>query len=301
MSVTNKQTTAMSADEAASKDRAAVRRRLRLRPQHFQYAIPYGIVVSVLYLFGYWGTFHVNPLEYIGIVDVVKLAVYPLSAVLVIGAMLAGAAHIALVVLGKSLESVERRIDAFLANRSKGVRSLLRLAIVLIAGALQFLWLYAVRDVASDPLPPTIDLTGWHFLVLILIWICGWLAIRVGSDPVLSSFVGSRLMAVLSLYVVVAPIACAFPAGRMFAHDDLREGCAPVEIDVSRSSAVRLNAGRGTYLGYLGDHVFMREWTTGAIIVTRFAEGRTLVLLPLDTRSDGRPQACIPSRRVATD
>jgi hypothetical protein len=39
---------------------------------------PYSLVVSLLYLFGYWGTFNVNVLEYIALADVIKNALYPL-------------------------------------------------------------------------------------------------------------------------------------------------------------------------------------------------------------------------------
>lgn len=52
---------------------------------------PYAIVVSTLYLWGYWGSFHVNVLEYISIADIVMAAVYPIASVFVffaIGAVL---------------------------------------------------------------------------------------------------------------------------------------------------------------------------------------------------------------------
>ena len=52
---------------------------------------PYAIVVSSLYLWGYWGSFHVNVLEYIGIAEIVKAAVYPIASAFVffaIGAVL---------------------------------------------------------------------------------------------------------------------------------------------------------------------------------------------------------------------
>ena len=39
---------------------------------------PYAIVISTLYLWGYWGSFSVNVLEYIGVAEIVKAAVYPI-------------------------------------------------------------------------------------------------------------------------------------------------------------------------------------------------------------------------------
>jgi hypothetical protein len=52
---------------------------------------PYAIVVSSLYLWGYWGVFEVNILEYIGISEIVKAAIYPIAsafAFFAIGAVL---------------------------------------------------------------------------------------------------------------------------------------------------------------------------------------------------------------------
>lgn len=55
---------------------------------------PYAIVVSSLYLWGYWGAFEVNILEYIGISEIVKAAIYPIAsafAFFAIGAVLGAA------------------------------------------------------------------------------------------------------------------------------------------------------------------------------------------------------------------
>jgi hypothetical protein len=52
---------------------------------------PYAIAVSTLYLWGYWGSFHVNVLESIGLTDIIKAAVYPIAsafAFFAIGAIL---------------------------------------------------------------------------------------------------------------------------------------------------------------------------------------------------------------------
>lgn len=41
---------------------------------------PYAIAVSTLYLWGYWGSFHINVLEYVSIADIVKAAIYPIAS-----------------------------------------------------------------------------------------------------------------------------------------------------------------------------------------------------------------------------
>ncbi len=51
----------------------------------------YFITVGVLYLWGYWSTFNVNILEYVGLADVIRLTAYPVTSAFVfmaIGAML---------------------------------------------------------------------------------------------------------------------------------------------------------------------------------------------------------------------
>jgi hypothetical protein len=45
--------------------------------------IPYLVAVAAAYLFGYWGTFNINVLEFVSLADLAKLAVYPLLASLI--------------------------------------------------------------------------------------------------------------------------------------------------------------------------------------------------------------------------
>ncbi|QPB83543.1 hypothetical protein CWC22_011315 [Pseudoalteromonas rubra] len=49
---------------------------------------PYSLVISLLYLFGYWSSFNINVLDHIALADVIKSALYPLiysSIFLIIG------------------------------------------------------------------------------------------------------------------------------------------------------------------------------------------------------------------------
>lgn len=48
--------------------------------EFFSIIIPYLAIVSCAYLFGFWGAFNVNALEYIGVTDIIKISIYPLSA-----------------------------------------------------------------------------------------------------------------------------------------------------------------------------------------------------------------------------
>ncbi len=60
--------------------------------KYFTILTPYMLIVSTLYLLGYWSVFHINILEFISISDIIKLAIKQLAystAVLVFG-MIAG-------------------------------------------------------------------------------------------------------------------------------------------------------------------------------------------------------------------
>lgn len=52
--------------------------------KYLSFAVPYGVAVSLLYLFGYWGYFDLNVLEFIGFAEIAKLALYPLLGSLVL-------------------------------------------------------------------------------------------------------------------------------------------------------------------------------------------------------------------------
>jgi hypothetical protein len=59
------------------------------------FGAPYLVAVGACYLFGYWGAFQINVLDYISFADVAKLAFYPLMASLIFA--LAGVAFSELV------------------------------------------------------------------------------------------------------------------------------------------------------------------------------------------------------------
>lgn len=290
----------MTESEQAKRDDGMAPRRLYLRPRHLQYAVPYSIGVSVLYLLGYWGTFQVDPLEYVGIGDVVKLAVYPLSTMLVLSAAVVAAVQASGILLQKSFDTAKRWIRALLPNHPRLAALVYLIGLLAVVAAL-FIWLPNSASTGTESTRKAHEYPIWDLALLVGLWLSGSLAIKLGATPVMLTIFGSRPMATFAVFIIAAPPVCAFPAGRSIAYDHLRDGCAPMEIDTSRSSAFPAAINNGTYLGYLGGHVFVREWKTGAIVATRLSEGQSLVLLPLDTRADGRPQACSRSRRVAAE
>ena len=65
------------------------------RSSYLPLASLYFVTVGLLYLWGYWSTFHVNILQYIGIADVLKMTLFPIASAA--GALLVG------IVLGEML------------------------------------------------------------------------------------------------------------------------------------------------------------------------------------------------------
>lgn len=260
----------------------------RLTNRQLQLAVPYAIVVSVLYLFGYWGTFQINPLEYVGVGDLIKLAAYPLMTVLVIGMFgaLVAEAYVALMRWTRNgLPTIYKRIVA--------------IAMMLISLASLIVVPLLYRYGPSSSAVQTARL--WAVVVGGTISLSGLTSYVLSSARYSASISPSRFVRTMVILTIVAPLLCGYPFGRQLGSRHLKDGCAALEVDPKRSDLPGQRIGQATYLGYLGNHTFMREWATGAIVIERIPEGRPLVLLPSKTRADGPPRACNHSGPNAVD
>ncbi len=260
----------------------------RLTNRQLQLAVPYAIVVSVIYLFGYWGTFQINPLEYVGVSDLIKLAAYPLMTVLVLGMFgaLFAEAYIALMRWTRhGMPTIYRRIVGIVM-------------MLISLGSLIVLPLF-YRHWPSSSAIHTVRL--WSAVVGGMVSLSGLTSYALSSARYSTSISPSRLVRTMVILTIVAPLFCGYPFGRLLGSRHLKDGCAALEVDLKRSDLLGQRIGQATYLGYLGNHTFMREWATGAIVIERIPEGRPLVLLPSKTRTDGPPRACNYSGPNAAD
>jgi hypothetical protein len=88
-------------------------------PEEKQFSIvsvvlPYGIALSLLYLFGYWSTFGINILHYASLSDVIKLAIYPVF----IGALLLlFSTFIQMLVMGQFKETDSSKVYLLMSPR----------------------------------------------------------------------------------------------------------------------------------------------------------------------------------------
>ena len=173
----------------------------------------YTLVVTSLYLFGYWGRFGLNVLEFIGIGDIVSHALMPFLA------------SIAFAVLGFVISTVDPRRDLFPPGGGADNRigrfgrahwrllltlDLWALALVAIFGPEPLRWFLVIIFIV----PAATALTHLDFLIAAM------------PSPSVRAFV-------LDFSLMIA--ASAFAVGRLQA-DSLLKGAGPLLVDVVGSS-----------------------------------------------------------------
>lgn len=246
----------------------------RIPAVFLQFAIPYSVVTAVLFLTGYWETFGVSPLEYAGASDLVRLSAYPLTWLAFL--------TVFLLLLNEALWATTKGLMRWASNRPWPllVVSYGALAILIATGLHSW---YARHNWGAVP--------TMHFLLVANVLVSLVIAISLGSSQTLEWISRSKLVRKVVVLAVLAPLTGAFSFGRILGEANLKDECAFVEVDLARSGIVLEEARGATYIGNLGGHIFMREWDTGAVVITRLSDG-VLVLLPRVTRAQGRPEKC---------
>jgi hypothetical protein len=110
----------------------------------FSLVVPYGISVSLLYLFGYWSKFGINVLQYTSLSDVVKLAFYPVC----IGALLSlSGLFLQMIVRGQFKETDPAKVFIFVGPQfvkwSSIAAAILLFAFISIWPSKGFSWVMA--------------------------------------------------------------------------------------------------------------------------------------------------------------
>jgi hypothetical protein len=224
--------------------------------KYLAFAVPYSIAVSLLYLFGYWGFFRINVLEFVGFDDIAKLALYPLLGALL--SLLAGFAT-SQVLLGDRFPpggGAHSRIGQFV---QKHEQRLIAVNILLVLISAFFLpvpgkWFVVTVLVAFFSMPMT-DLD--YFIALI-------------PNPRLRG-------TILSLFISVA--AAAFAFGNYDAHI-VKTGYGKTIVDMERSKmSLRTSESSPVmYLGFIGGYFVLYETTTDSLILVKEKGDAPLVL-----------------------
>lgn len=224
----------------------------------FAFGAPYLVVVGACYLFGYWGAFQINVLEYISLTDIAKLAVYPLMASLVF--VLAGVAFSELVHApyfppGGGNDTLIGQFGL------RYWRLFLGLQIVITV---------LVATYAPEP--------GKWFVVAFLISLLSMALAHL--EMVIEVLPNPRLRSTVLFLSLFLP-TLGFAYGRQQAYF-VKTGAADHFVDVERSKLPLMSNGKNqvAYLGLLGNLYVMRESKTGDIVFMKQRDDSPLFLMP---------------------
>lgn len=220
-------------------------------------AIPYLIAVGACYLFGYWGAFHINVLEYISFTDVAKLAVYPLMASLVFA--LAG------VIFAELVHSPHFPPGG--GNNSKVGMFGLKYWRLLVG--LQIVIAALVAIYAPEP--------GKWFVVAMIVGLLGTPLTHV--EMLIEIFPNPRVRATTMFLVLLLP-AISFAYGRQEAYL-VKTGASEQFVDIARSKLSLAGDDKSpvAYLGFLGNVYVLREGKTGQIVLVKPREDSPMFLV----------------------
>ena len=224
--------------------------------KYLAFALPYSIAVSLLYLFGYWGFFRINVLEFVGFDDIAKLALYPLLGSLL--ALLAGFATSQVLLSDRFPPGggTQSRIGQLGRKHWQGL-IIVNFLLVLISAS--FL-----------PLP------GKWFVVAVLVSFFSTPMTHL--DYFIALIPNPRLRGTI-LYLLIITAALAFAFGNLDAHL-AKTGYGKTIVDIERSK-ISLNTSESSlvmYLGFLGGYFVLYETTTDSLILVKEKGDAPLVL-----------------------
>lgn len=218
--------------------------------------IPYLIGVGTLYLFGYWGTFKVNVLEFISFSDMGKLAIFPLLPSLAfsfIGILFAEFSTSNILPLGGGRST---RIGAF---GNKHWRWLVVMLIIIITLCLIL----------------NIGLVKWF----IIAWLISLFSVPLTHvNLIIEIFPNAKLRStVLFIFLLIPGMSFAF--GRQQA-SLIISGTSNQFVDIERSKLPLQCDSKNPvdYLGLLGGVYILRESLTGDIVYYKQSENTPLFL-----------------------
>lgn len=220
--------------------------------------VPYLIAVGACYLFGYWGAFHINVLEFISFTDVAKLAIYPLMASLVF--FLAG------VVLAEILHS---------PHLPPGGGSASKLGMF---GQKHWRWLLALQICAAVLVAVFAPEPGKWFIVAVLVTLLSTPLTHV--EPFIKVVPNPRVRATALFLLLLLP-TISFAYGRQQAFL-VKTGASEQFVDVVRSKLSLTNDEKNpvAYLGFLGSVYVLRESKTGELVLVKQRDDSPIFLVP---------------------
>lgn len=220
--------------------------------------VPYFISVGACYLFGYWGAFHINVLEFISFTDVAKLAIYPLMASLIF--FLAG-------VVSAEIAHSPSRPPGGGSTSKLGIFGRKHWRLLL---TLQIFIAVLVALLAPEP--------GKWFVVAILVTL---LSTPLAHLEVLIEVVPNPRVRATVLFLSLLLPTISFAYGRLQAFM-VKTGASEQFIDIVRSKLPLVSDEKNqvAYLGFLGSVYVLRESKTGQIVLVKQRDDSPLFLVP---------------------
>jgi hypothetical protein len=218
--------------------------------------VPFSVAIGCMYAFGYWGHFGIDVLQYVGLIDVAKLAIYPLlviafTSLLTIAWLEIGLTHLIPVGAG-----ADTRVGHL-------IRKIWRPMLLLVIAAMAI-----VAIAVPDPV-------RWYVVAMLAVPF-GTTLTHVG--PLQALLPNPRVRALVIQQLVLFPlIALAF--GRASAIG-AEAGRGRVEVDSTRSNVGALGAFKPPliYLGKLGNTTFVLEQSTRQVLLLTLSDGSLLAL-----------------------
>ncbi len=212
---------------------------------------PYSLLVSALYLFGFWGVFDINILEYIALADLVKAALYPLiysSIFLVVGLFLGG------FFAGSLSKSILRPGGGVSFPEAAYVYWGLRLIEVFCVALSLYLVFFEVGG------------TRWVQVAAILtIPVCMW----IGDARFAEEYINNRSLRVFVVLILTEVMLYSYGFGA-FDAEQLKKS--------DREFKINGNVSKHKYVGWAGGFLFLWDSSKGTVLVKSASTINTIEL-----------------------
>ncbi|WP_454863712.1 hypothetical protein [Pseudomonas hormoni] len=235
----------------------------------------YFIAVGVLYLWGYWSTFTINILEYINLADIAKSTAYPIASTYV---------FFALGVVASEFVGVGRIFPTG-GSPNTGISGTLRkyrftFALIFILGTLAILTFGPIQKWLVVPglfaIPIAIYMSETNFL-----------APQIPAERIRSVF--TYLLAALPFYAYGYGLMSANKIihGEQFDYVLSPIDNFPVPLDAEPDQKIR-------FIGHAGDLLFFWEPKKSIVAITKFEEGKILLLKRFEQKTIAPPKKITP-------
>jgi hypothetical protein len=238
----------------------------------------YAFIPTVLYLFGYWGSFSLNIFDFLGPTDLLMQALYPFLA------------SILAVLLSFFIGHMASRAVTFfigvMADRESPLSSSLRLiesfskfkSVVMLLAAIFILYIIVL---VPDPIK------GFLLLVPVLIF-----SLAVMGSDYFDALVPDKQVrfGVIPLLLVIPFLAFAY--GRSTGYEVLT-GHSPLAVNVE-ASGLKLHADRAhpvAYVGHVSDFFILYESSDAHLVFLKEGEINSLVLVENPMTTSAAPSA----------